>query len=209
MRLLIADDHPVVLEGLETLLRSAGHTIIHRCTNGEQVQQALATDAPDILVLDVQMPGPTGIEILRHVKAARLPTQVVLLSSSINNAQALEAVRLGVDGLILKEAAGRDLVECVRTVGAGGQWLDPAAARLALSAAIDPAGSSSRAAAALTPREAEIVRTIARGRQNKEIARELRISEGTVKMHLHRIYEKLNVKNRTELSAVARDRGLI
>jgi DNA-binding NarL/FixJ family response regulator len=209
MRLLIADDHPVVLEGLESLLRGAGHTIVRRCTDGAQVLEALATDAPEVLVLDVQMPGPTGIDILRRVKAQRLSTRIVLLSSSINNAQALEAVRLGADGLLLKEAAARDLLHCIQTVGAGRQWIDPAAARLALSAVTDPALGSPRTAPSLTPREAEIVRAVAHGQPNKAVARELRISEGTVKMHLHRIYEKLNVKNRTELSAVARDQGLI
>ena len=119
MRLLIADDHPIVLEGLEALLRSAGHTIVHRCSNGEQVLQALATNRPEILVLDVQMPGRTGIEILRQVKAEGHPIRVVLLSSSINNAQALEAVRLGDDGLILKEAMAQDLLDCLEAVGAG------------------------------------------------------------------------------------------
>jgi two-component system, NarL family, nitrate/nitrite response regulator NarL len=209
MKLVIADDHPVVLEGLEALLRSAGHEILGQCTDGSQVLQALAENPPEVLVLDVQMPGPTGIDILRHIKAKGLPTRVVLLSSSITNTQALEAVRLGTDGLILKEAAARDLVECVKVVGAGGQWIGPAAARLALSAVADSPVIAPKAAASLTPREAEIVRAAARGRSNKEIARELQISEGTVKMHLHRIYEKLNVRNRTELSAVARDRGLI
>ena len=209
MRLLIADDHPIVLEGLEALLRSAGHTIVHRCSNGEQVLQALATNRPEILVLDVQMPGRTGIEILRQVKAEGHPIRVVLLSSSINNAQALEAVRLGTDGLMLKEAMAQDLLDCLEAVGAGGQWIDPAAARLALSAVVNLAASPPNETSSLTPRETEIVRAISRGQSNKEVARELQISEGTVKMHLHRIYEKLNVRNRTELSAIARDQGLI
>jgi len=159
--------------------------------------------------LDVQMPGRTGIEILRQVKAEAHPIRVVLLSSSINNAQALEAVRLGADGLILKEAMAQDLLDCLEAVGAGEQWIDPAAARLALSAVVNLAASPPNETSSLTPRETEIVRAISRGQSNKEVARELQISEGTVKMHLHRIYEKLNVRNRTELSAIARDQGLI
>src|ERR1700746_3146109 len=116
MKLAIADDHPIVLEGLAALLQNAGYVVVARCTDGAQVLQALTKHEPDIILLDVQMPGPTGIEILRHVKTQGLPTRVVLLSSSINNAQALEAVRLGADGLMLKEAAARDLLECVRKV---------------------------------------------------------------------------------------------
>ena len=103
----------------------------------------------------------------------------------------------------------QDLLDCLETVGAGGQWIDPAAARLALSAVVNLAASPPNETSSLTPRETEIVRAISRGQSNKEVARELQISEGTVKMHLHRIYEKLNVRNRTELSAIARDQGLI
>jgi two-component system nitrate/nitrite response regulator NarL len=208
MKLLVADDHRIVLEGVEALLRAAGYTVAASCTNGEQVLNALSEEAPDIMVLDVQMPAPTGLDILRHVKERRLTVRVILLTSSINNTQALEAVRLGVDGLILKEAASQDLLECIKMVAQGRQWLDPAAARLALNAAIGPA-TSCPGLTLLTPREVEIVQKIALGRRNKEVGRELKIAEGTVKMHLHRIYEKLGVTNRTELSKVARERGLI
>ena len=143
------------------------------------------------------------------MKERRLPVRVILLTSSINNAQALEAVRLGVDGLILKEAASQDLLECVKSVAEGRQWLDPAAARLALDAAIAPTPAANAGTSLLTAREVDIVQRIALGRRNKEIGRELNVTEGTVKMHLHRIYAKLDVKNRTELAKVARDRGWI
>jgi two-component system nitrate/nitrite response regulator NarP len=209
MKLLIADDHRIVLEGIHALLRGAGYTITARCTDGEQVLNALEAEEPDIMVLDVQMPQPTGIDILRLVKEQRPGIRVILLTSSINNAQALESLRLGVNGLILKEAASKDLLECVRTVAEGRQWLDPAAARLALDAAIGPAASHAASSSSLTPREIEVVRHIALGHRNKEIARELQISEGTVKMHLHRVYEKLGVTNRTQLCVLARDRGIV
>src|SRR4051794_15075434 len=155
MRLLIADDHRIVLEGIDALLRSAGYTIIARCTDGEQVVEALEAEEPEIMVLDVQMPEPNGLDVLRLVKERRPAVKVILLTSSINNAQALEAVRLGVDGLILKEAASNDLLECIRNVSEGRQWLDPAAARLALNAAIGPAGSHAESASSLTSREIE------------------------------------------------------
>ena len=131
--------------------------------------KALSEETPDIMVLDVQMPTPTGLVILRHVKERRLAVRVILLTSSINNTQTLEAVRLGVDGLILKEAASQDLLECIKIVAQGRQWLDPAAARLALDAAIGPATSSHPGSALLTPREVEIVQKIALGQRNKEV----------------------------------------
>lgn len=205
MKLLIADDHGIVLEGVEALLQAAGHTIVARCRTGKEVLAALARAQPDALLLDVQMPGPTGIDILRHIKSEGLQLPIILLSSSINGGQALEAMRLGVEGLILKEAASQDLLECLKAVQRGRQWIDPAAARLALNAVVKQPNSRLN----LTQRETDIVRQIARGQRNKEVARKLAISEGTVKMHLHRIYEKLEVKNRTELSAVARDLGLV
>src|SRR5205085_1409291 len=121
MKLLIADDHPVVLAGLEALLSSANHNIVAQCVNGEQVLQAISATSPEIIVLDVQMPKLTGLDILRHVKARQIPIRVVLLSSSINSSQALEAVRLGVDGLVLKEAASEDLLRCLEAVAAGGR----------------------------------------------------------------------------------------
>ena len=204
MRVLIADDHPIVLEGLAGLLRGAGHAIVARCRDGEQVLAALADELPDIMVLDVRMPGIGGLDLLRRMRAERQAVRVVLLSSSLSDAQALEAIRLGVDGLVLKEAAGQELLDCLGAVAAGRQWIDPAAAQMALSAAAGRAGFTPDAIA-LTAREIEIVRQIARGRQNKEIARHLEITEGTVKMHLHHIYEKLSVKNRTELCVIARD----
>jgi two-component system nitrate/nitrite response regulator NarP len=206
MRLLIADDHGIVLEGVEALLRNAGYAIAERCTSGDEVVAAIEARPPDVMVLDVQMPGPDGLEILRRVKHRNLPIRVILLSSSINNVQALEAIRLGVDGLVLKEAAGSELIECLANVCAGRQWLGPRAARLALEAAVAPA--SGRPTDLLTPRERDVAERVARGQRNKEIARELNVTEGTVKMHLHNIYEKLQVKNRTELALVARDSGL-
>src|SRR3954451_25000550 len=99
MRVIIADDHRIVLDGVAALLRSAGHMILASCTDGEQVLRALEAEKPDALILDVQMPGLTGLEILRLLKKQRSPLRIILLTSSINNFQALEAIRLGVDGL--------------------------------------------------------------------------------------------------------------
>jgi two-component system nitrate/nitrite response regulator NarP len=206
-RLLIADDHPLVLDGIEALFRNTEYDIVARCRDGAQAMEAMAEARPDVMLLDLQMPVRTGLDILRALKAEQNPVRVVLLTASLTNAQALEAIQLGVDGLVLKEAAPRQLVQCLETVRSGQQWLDPEATRKALKQALDK-GPGREGEPRLTAREIDIVRLVARGMRNKEIASEVSITEGTVKMHLHNIYDKLGVSTRTELAMYARDHDL-
>lgn len=206
-RLLIADDHPIILEGLATLFQGSDYTVVARCASGDEVMEALERAQPEILLLDVSMPAPGGLDILRRLKEGGHPAQIVLLTSSMDDVQILEAVRLGVDGLVLKESAPRRLTQCLDAVRAGDQWLDPQIARRAVDAAVLQQSVEAGPGARLTARELEVTRLVARGLRNKEIARELSITEGTVKMYLHTIYEKLDVGSRVELANVARERG--
>jgi DNA-binding NarL/FixJ family response regulator len=206
-RLLIADDHPLVLDGIEALFRNSEYDIVARCRDGEQALEAMESSNPDVMLLDLQMPVRTGLDILRSLKADNNPVRVVLLTASLTNAEALEAIQLGVDGLVLKEAAPRQLVQCLESVRSGQQWLDPEATRRALKHALEK-GSPREGEPRLTAREIDIVRLVARGLRNKEIAAEITVTEGTVKMHLHNIYDKLGVSTRTELAMYARDHNL-
>ncbi len=205
---LIADDHPIVLDGLTALFLGSGHSVIAQCRSGVEVLEALHRVEPDILVLDLNMPAPDGLEIARTLKQRRHPASVVLLTSELSDEEILEAMRLGIGGIVLKESVSQQLVNCLEKVISGRQWFDPEVAQRALNAVLWDAPST-RAANLLTARELDVVRLVARGLRNKEVARELIITEGTVKMYLHNIYEKLNLAGRVELANLARDQGLL
>jgi two-component system, NarL family, nitrate/nitrite response regulator NarL len=205
---LIADDHPIVLEGLVALLQGSAYSVIARCTSGAEVVEALQHVGPDILVLDIHMPAPDGLEIARALKQRGHPARIVFLTSDLADCEIVEAMRLGIVGIVLKEAAAQQFVTCLDTVRSGRQWFDPEIARRALNTALWQAPAV-QVAERLTPRELDVARLVARGLRNKEVARELAITEGTVKMYLHNIYEKLNVASRVELANAARDQGLL
>jgi DNA-binding NarL/FixJ family response regulator len=134
----------------------------------------------------------------------------VLLTAALDETEALEAIRLGVQGVVLKEMAPRLLLQCVRTVYAGGQWLERRSTAHALKKMLDRENAAQVVAKAkLTPREVEIVRAVATGLRNREIAEKLNVSEGTIKVHLHNIYEKVSVDSRVALTLYARDQGLM
>jgi DNA-binding NarL/FixJ family response regulator len=209
IRVVLADDHPIILDGLEILFRMERDIqVVARCVNGAEALQAVRLHRPDILILDIRMPGKDGLAVLREMKADGLPTQAVLLTVALDEEDALEALRLGVRGVVLKEMAPQMLVQCVRKVHAGEQWLERRSVGRALEKLLWREAGTREVAGVLTPREIEIVRMVATGLRNKEIADKLSISEGTVKIHLHHIYEKLRLDGRLELALYAQDRGL-
>jgi two-component system, NarL family, nitrate/nitrite response regulator NarL len=210
LRLLLADDHPIVLDGLEQLFRlEPDFEVVGRCRDGEETLRRVRELLPDVLVLDVRMPGRDGVEVLRALDEEKLPTRVVLLTAAVDDDQLLEAIRLGAGGVVLKETAPQLLVDAVRQVHAGGQWLEQGLGGRALRKLLTREAGQREAAQRLTPREVEIVRMVARGMRNRAIGERLFISEGTVKIHLHNIYEKVKVQGRVELTLYAHERGLV
>lgn len=208
--LVLADDHPLVLDGLASLFqREEDITVLARCRDGEETLRAVRQHRPDVLILDIRMPGKDGLEVLRELHRERLPTRVVLLTAGLDEDEVLEAVRLGARGVILKEMAPQLLVQCVRKVAAGEQWLEKRSFSRALEKMLRREAGARQVAGVLTPREIEIVRMVASGLRNQAIADRLHISEGTVKIHPHNIYEKLQVDGRVALTLYARDKGLI
>jgi DNA-binding NarL/FixJ family response regulator len=206
IRLIVADDHPLVLRGVEGLFDEEEFRIVALCGDGLEAMRLIEQGACDAAVLDIHMPGMSGIEILKSVLRDRLPVKIVLLTSSIDDTSLVEVIRLGVDGLVLKEAAAEVLVTCVKAVCAGSTWIDRDAMNRALQLFSD--GPSQSRAARLTDRETEVARYVAAGLRNKDIAIRANISPGTVKMHLHNIYEKVGIGSRTELALYVRDNGL-
>lgn len=210
IRVVIADDHPIVLDGLTQLFASERDVeVVRRCTDGEQALAAARIARPDVLVLDVRMPRLGGLEVLRTLTAEHNRTRVVLLTAQMNDAEVLTAVRSGVAGIVLKETAPRVLLQCVRAVAAGEQFLDSRMIQSAVEATVRRDAALQKAVKELTRREIDIARMVATGARNREIAEKLGISEGTVKMHLHTIYEKLGISGRVELSNYAREHALV
>lgn len=206
-RLLVADDHPIVLDGIHALVQKTDIQIVARCRNGEQVMEELVRSRPDLLLLDVEMPKMTGLQVLRTLREQGNAIPIILLTASLTSAEAIEAIHLSVNGLVLKESAPFQLLQCIESVRAGERWIDPEATLRALRHASNQEQTSTRISP-LTPRELDLVRLVVSGLRNKEIAAEMSITEGTVKMHLHNIYEKLEIGSRTELALYARDRNL-
>jgi DNA-binding NarL/FixJ family response regulator len=211
IRLVLADDHPIVLDGLEQLFAvEPGIRVLARCRTGPETLEALQTHHPDVLVLDLRLPGLDGLGVLQHAtENGRPPTRTVLLTAAITDEQLVEAIRLGARGVVLKEAAPELLVKAVREVHNGGEWLEQGLVGRTLRRLLARDTGLREAIRTLTPRELEIVRLIAEGLRNRAVAERLFISEGTVKIHLHRIYEKLQIGGRFELALYARERGLV
>jgi DNA-binding NarL/FixJ family response regulator len=210
IRLVLVDDHPIVLDGLETLFRlESDIRVVARCVNGEEALTAVSRNRPDVLLLDLNLPRKDGLTVLRELHEKKLGTKVVLLAAVLEEAEVLEAFRLGVRGMILKEQAPQMVVRCVRRVHAGEQWVEKHACTRALHALLDREAGESAAASVLTPREIQMVRMAAGGLRNKEMSERLAISEGTVKIHLHHIYQKLKVENRVQLTLCAQAKKLV
>ncbi len=210
IRVVLVDDHPIVLQGLQHLFeRYDDFSVVACCADADSAVAAVRSHKPDVLVLDLRMPGPNGLDVLRTLFNEQIPCRSVLLTAAISDEQVLEAVKLGAAGLVLKESAPEALLECVRKVHAGEQWIDRDAVTRALSTVLDREAAEKEASHTLTPREIEIVRMVAQGLRNRVIAERLSISEGTVKVHLHNIYEKFGVDGRLELLLAAQQKGLI
>ena len=210
LHLALADDHPIVLDGLEGLFRlEPDFQVVARCINGEETLVAVRQHRPDVLILDLRMPRGDGLEILRTLRREKLPTKVVLLAGALEEDEILEALRLGVRGVVLKELAPQLLVECVRKVHAGEQWLEKQLSSRVLETLLRREAGGRAGGGLLTPREIEIVRMVASGLRNRELARRLGVTEGTVKIHLHNIYKKLKVQNRLELVLHAQSNKLV
>jgi DNA-binding NarL/FixJ family response regulator len=208
LRLVIADDHPIVLRGLEQLFESEpGFEVLATAATGVDVLEAVRLHKPDVLVLDLRMPHKSGLDVLRELRAERSPTRVVILTASESD-DVLEAIRMGVEGVVLKDMATQLLVRCVRAVHAGNKWIEKVLATRALDSLLARQSAERGAVAALTRRELEVARLVAQGLSNKAVAAKLSITEGTAKLHVHHVYEKLGLDGRMALARFLRRDGL-
>ncbi|MFB3887379.1 MAG: response regulator [Thermodesulfobacteriota bacterium] len=210
IRLILADDHPLILNGLKHVFSAEqDFEVMDCCANGEEALRKVRQHRPDVLILDLRMPIIDGMAVLRDLHKERSATRVILLTEEIDEDQMLEALRLDVRGVVLKEMAPQLIVTCVRKVHAGGQWLEKNSIRRAMEKMLRREAAAQDISKILTSREIEIVSRVAQGMSNKAIADHLSVSEGTIKTHLHNVYKKLEVDGRLKLILYARGKGLV
>lgn len=203
-RILIADDHAYLRAGIETVLGDAGYEIVASVADGDEVERAIADFDPEIVILDIRMPRKSGIEVLRALRAADDDRKVVLLTAALDDADLLEAVRAKVDAIVMKDDAVMPLQKAMKAVGRGERFIpldlmDRAFALVSAKPEPNPLDS-------LSERDRRIVEGAAAGLRNRQIAEQLSITEAAVKVYLHRVFDRLGVRNRTELALLAAKR---
>lgn len=209
--IVLADDHHVVRKGIRALLEAeADFRLVGEASDGLETVQLVERLRPDVLVLDLMMPGLNGIEVARQVRQRSPETQVVILSMHANNDYVLEALRAGAIGYVLKEASISELVEAVHDAAAGRRFLSPVLAERAIDAYVRQTQESALDRyETLTDREREVLHLAAEGLTNAEVAERLCISRRTVETHRSNMMRKLKLENQTDLVRYALRKGVI
>jgi DNA-binding NarL/FixJ family response regulator len=210
-KILIADDHPIVLKGLRTVLNAQPDLeVVAEATDGAEAVERALTEDVQLAILDISMPRKTGLQAAREITQRRPEIRVLILSMHDNEQFLFEAIRVGASGYVLKSSVDRDLVEACRATMRGEPFLYPGGVRALMREYMERARSGEAASGELlTPREAEILKLVAEAHTNEEIADMLFISKKTVERHRSNILEKLGMRDRVELTRYAIRRGLI
>jgi DNA-binding NarL/FixJ family response regulator len=207
IRVALADDHPIVLAGIRTLLTADPEiALVGEATSGGEALSMIRATGPDVAVVDVSMPGLNGLELTERVAEACPGTRVLVLTVHEDAAYVQPLLQAGARGYLLKRSAAEDLLRAVRAVAAGGVYLDPSVAGRALVAP-SAATRGAEPGEALSPREAEVLRLIAQGFSNKEIARRIDLSVKSVETYKARAAEKLGLRTRAEIIRYAAAHG--
>lgn len=210
IRILVADDHPVVRDGLVLILNmQPDFEVIGEAATGVEVVTQVKVLQPDVVLMDLEMPQLDGVGALEQLRAEDLTARVIVFTAFDTDERILAAVQAGAQGYLLKGAPREELFNAVRVVNAGGSLLQPVVASKLLRQVSQSSQSNEPLIEPLTPREKEVLTLLARGLQNKEIAAELVISERTVKFHVSSIMGKLGAGNRTEAVTIAAQHGLV
>ena len=207
IRIVLADDHQILLDGLRRLINvNADMQVVATATDAPSAIEAVRAHRPDVIVLDINMPGGGGLQVARRVREMELPSKIVVLTMYAEDRYVMEAVRLGASGYVLKRSADKELLDAIRAVAAGEAYLTHAAVRLLLATQQSEAG---RPEPALSTREREVLGFTARGFSNLEIAERLFVSPKTVDTYRSRVMAKLDLHRRSQLVDYALRHGLL
>ena len=213
-RVLIADDQTIVREGLSTLLSLLPEIeVVGAATDGEEAVRLVVEQRPDVVLMDLRMPRCDGVEATRRIRELAPDTKVIVLTTYADDASVFAALQAGARGYLTKNASAAEIRNAITAVRGGEALLDPSVQRRLLDALATTPGAIPQAPPeelpdGLTPREAEVLRLMAAGRTNREIAADLVVSEGTVKTHVNRIFAKAGVRDRGQAVAYAYRHGL-
>jgi DNA-binding NarL/FixJ family response regulator len=206
IRILIVDDHPIVRQGLATVLRLLPDLeVVGEARDGREALAAVETAAPDLVLMDLVMPEMDGVAAIAAIKKARPKLPIVALTTFAEAEMVLGAVQAGVDGYLLKDVDVTELAQAIRTVHSGQPYLHPDATRHLIAATARPAPTAER----LTRREQQVLTLVARGLTNREVARELGIAEKTASVHVSNLLAKLGLASRTQAALYAAQAGLV
>jgi DNA-binding NarL/FixJ family response regulator len=208
---LVVDDQVLIRAGLAALLRAAGLTVVGEAEDGEEAVRLAATLKPDVVLMDIRMPGMDGLTATEQILAAAEPPPKVLILTTFDlDEYVYNALRLGAGGFLLKDTPPERLIAAIHTVASGDILLAPSATRRLIEAFVDPpAAVPSPELGRLTARETEVLRLVGCALSNKEIAKRLSVSEGTVKTHLNRLMAKLGLASRAQAVVLSYDSGLV
>jgi DNA-binding NarL/FixJ family response regulator len=213
IRVLLADDQPIVRAGVARILSPEdGFTVVAECEDGSEVAGALASTGADVVLMDVRMPRMDGIEATRLLREDPGAPPVLVLTTFAEDDVLWSAIAAGAGGFVLKDATADDLISATRAVAGGGAWFDPAVTPRLLEAyrrTVVPSRTERSRLLELSDRETEVLRQMARGRTNREIAADLFLSEATVKSHVGSIFTKLSVRDRAAAIVFAFDHGVV
>lgn len=196
-RIVLADDHPMIRTAIEVLLRDTRYKLEGTARSGTEAISEVDRAKPEILLVDLEMPEAGGMEVIRTLRARGTAPRIVILTAAIDDSSLMEARALSVEGIVLKNSDPAYLLKCLDAVRAGRSWIDPEVKARGAELEVIFAGATRQA---LAPRERQLIRFVRRGLRNREIAAELGVTEGTVKVYLHAVFEKLGVSSRTELA---------
>jgi DNA-binding NarL/FixJ family response regulator len=210
VRVVVADEHPLIRLGFVKLFEgSDGFELVSQCDNADAAVMSISQHRPHVGLIGLRLRPTSGVQVVRSLRLIGDATPVIITAGRITDDEVLEVMRAGAKGVVLKELPLDLLLASIRKVAAGGTWLEKAAVGRTLERILQHEELREKARETLTHREVEIVRMVASGLVNREIGVRLCITEGTVKSHLHTIYDKLGVRGRVNLSSYVRDSGLI